>query len=134
MAGSAQHHRGDGPTSSLGHVSMDKEQSIVCSGGLVVEVEAAVLFESRVGLKKQMMGESAFDDRRVDRSNGRGDLSGSSMASDSRQPLWASSGGCSETVGLGSKMHRPWGTGSALHASPKQWAVLVEEVPWVGGI
>ena len=43
MASSAQHHRGgDGPTSSLGHVSMGKEQRAVCSGGLIVEVEAAV--------------------------------------------------------------------------------------------
>ena len=39
---SAQHHRGDGPASSLGPVSMGKEQRAVCSGGLVVAVEAAV--------------------------------------------------------------------------------------------
>ena len=42
----AQHHRGDGPTASLGHVSMGKEQRAVCSVGLVIEV--AVLL--RLGL------------------------------------------------------------------------------------
>ena len=45
---SAWHHRGDGPTSSLGHVSMGKEQKAVYSDGLVVEVEAAVLVRSSV--------------------------------------------------------------------------------------
>ena len=44
--GSAQHHQGDGPTSSLGPVPMGKEQRTVCGGGLVVEV--AVL--SKLGL------------------------------------------------------------------------------------
>ena len=49
LASSTQHRQGNGPTSSLGPVGMSKEQSAECSGGLVVEVEAAVLsvrFES----------------------------------------------------------------------------------------
>ena len=37
LARSAQHHRGDGPTSSIGHVSMAAEQRAVFSGGLIVE-------------------------------------------------------------------------------------------------
>ena len=41
VASLTQHHQGDGPTSSFGHVSMEMEQRAVCSGGLVVEVEAA---------------------------------------------------------------------------------------------
>ena len=41
LAGSAQHHQGDGPASSLGRVSMGTEQRAVYSGGLVVEVETA---------------------------------------------------------------------------------------------
>ena len=41
----AQHHPRDGPTSSLGHVSMGKEQRAVCSGVLVVEVVATVLLK-----------------------------------------------------------------------------------------
>ena len=45
MASSAQHHQGDGPTLSLGPVSMGNEQRAVCSGGLVVEAEAAVLLK-----------------------------------------------------------------------------------------
>ena len=45
LASSAQHHRGDGPTSSLGPVNMGKEQRAVCDGGLVVTVEVAVLSE-----------------------------------------------------------------------------------------
>ena len=43
LASSAQHHREDGPASLLGHESMGKEQRAVCSGSLVVEVEAAAL-------------------------------------------------------------------------------------------
>ena len=39
---SARLHQEDLPTSLLGSVSMGKEQKAVCSGGLVVEVEAAV--------------------------------------------------------------------------------------------
>ena len=42
VVSSTQHHQGDGPTSSLGPVSMGKEKRAVCSGGLVVAVEAAV--------------------------------------------------------------------------------------------
>ena len=45
LASLAQHHREDGTTSSLGPVSMGREQRAVCSGGLVVEVEAAVWLE-----------------------------------------------------------------------------------------
>ena len=40
LASSAQHQRGDGPTSSLARVRMGKEQYAVA--GLVVEVEAVV--------------------------------------------------------------------------------------------
>ena len=42
-----QHHRGDGPTQSLGPVSMGREKIAMCSHGLVVEVKAAVLSEAR---------------------------------------------------------------------------------------
>ena len=42
LASSAQHHQGDGPTSPLGRLSMSKGQSAVCSGGLVVVIEAVV--------------------------------------------------------------------------------------------
>ena len=42
MASLAQHHQGDEPTSSFRPVSMGKAQRAVCSGGLVVVVEAAV--------------------------------------------------------------------------------------------
>ena len=45
LASSIQHHRGDGPASSLGLVSMGTEQRAVRSGGLIVE--AAVLLRSR---------------------------------------------------------------------------------------
>ena len=38
---SAQHHQGDGPTSSLGRVSMGKEQTAVCSGGAAAAAAAA---------------------------------------------------------------------------------------------
>ena len=53
LASSAQHHQGDGPTSSPGPVRMGREQRAVYSGGLVVEV--AILWKlglspSRVGL------------------------------------------------------------------------------------
>ena len=41
------HHQGDGPASSLGPVSMGKEQRAVYSGGLVVEV--TVLLKSERG-------------------------------------------------------------------------------------
>ena len=46
VASSAQHHQGDRPTSSRGPVRMGKEHRAVCSGGLVVEVEAAVWLKS----------------------------------------------------------------------------------------
>ena len=45
LTSSAQHHRGDGPTSSLGPVSMGREQRAVCKRGLVVGVEAAALLK-----------------------------------------------------------------------------------------
>ena len=58
-ASSVQHHRGDGPTSSHGHVSMGKGQGAVCSGGLVVVVETTVLLKLGLspepGLKKQTL-------------------------------------------------------------------------------
>ena len=50
VASSAQYHQEDGPTSSLGPVSMGKEQRAVCSGGLVAEVEAAVLLKLGLSL------------------------------------------------------------------------------------
>ena len=55
LASSTQHHQGDGPTSLLGPVSMDKEQRAVRSGGLVVEVEAAVLL--KLGLSPRRVEE-----------------------------------------------------------------------------
>ena len=57
LASSAQHHR-DGPTSSLGPVGMGKEQRAVCSGSLVVEVEAAVLL--KLGLSVSRVEEADF--------------------------------------------------------------------------
>ena len=39
LASSAQHHQGDGPTSSLRPVSMSKEQRAVCSDDLVIAVK-----------------------------------------------------------------------------------------------
>ena len=48
-ASSTQHHQGDGPTSSLGPMSMGKQQTAV--GGLVVEIEAAAWL--KLGLESQ---------------------------------------------------------------------------------
>ena len=48
----------DGTTSLLGPVSMGKEQRAVCSGGLVVEVEAAVWLQ--LGLSPSR-GEEVID-------------------------------------------------------------------------
>ena len=57
MASSAQHHQGDGPTSSLGLVSMGKEQRAVCSEGLVVVVVAGGLVEAK-GLRPSAVEEA----------------------------------------------------------------------------
>ena len=50
------HHQGDGTTSSVGPVSMSKERRAVCSGGLVVAIEAAVLL--KLGLSPSEVGEA----------------------------------------------------------------------------
>ena len=64
LASSAQHHQGDDPKSSLGPVSMGKEQRVVCSGGLIAEVEAAVLLKLGLrpsqGLRSRCLGEPAI--------------------------------------------------------------------------
>ena len=50
VASSTQHHRGHGPTSSLGHVSIGRAESrkqiAVRGGSLIVEVQAAVCLKS----------------------------------------------------------------------------------------
>ena len=51
VASLAQHHRGNGPASSLGRVSMGTEQRAVCAGGLVVEFEAVVEVDSESGCR-----------------------------------------------------------------------------------
>ena len=48
LASSAQHHREDGPASLLGPLSKGSEQRAVCSGGLFIQVEAAVLLKLRL--------------------------------------------------------------------------------------
>ena len=55
MASSAQHRRGDGPTLSLGLLSMEKNRAVF-SGGLNVEVDAAVL--SKLGLSPSRVEEA----------------------------------------------------------------------------
>ena len=108
LASSTQHHQGDGPTSSLGPVSMGKGQRAVCSGGLVVEVEAAVL--SKLGSSLSRV-EEADSGRICLRRPGVGIGVTASVLVQPTCPQCSStqlSSGCSGTVGLGSKMQQPW--------------------------
>ena len=56
LVSSAQHHLGDGPTSSLGPVGMEKEQR---AGGLVIEVKAAVWL--KLGLSPSRVEEVIYE-------------------------------------------------------------------------
>ena len=66
LASSAQLHRGDGPTSSLGPVSMGREQRAVCSGGLVVaEVAVWLKLGSSPSRVEEIVESSSFTRVRI---------------------------------------------------------------------
>ena len=70
-ASSTKHHQGDGSTSSLGPVSMGTDQRALCSAGLVVDVEAAVLHKldlSPSRVEEADSGRKLQDDRGGNRS------------------------------------------------------------------